>query len=81
MFAVIEQGKWQDIIEKIEQAMRLPGYRNFSTRQPIECPLCQKDSLDYGKLAGGTVPAYLRCRSCGYDSTVTKDGIRQGCDG
>ncbi|HBG44387.1 MAG TPA: hypothetical protein DDX03_07810, partial [Firmicutes bacterium] len=76
MFAVIEQGKWQGIIGEIEHAMKLPGYRNLSTRKSIKCPFCQKETTDYGKLAGGTVPAYLRCRSCGYDSTVTKDGIR-----
>jgi len=81
VFAVIEQEKWQDIIEKIDYAMKLPGYRNFSTRQPIKCPLCQQNSLNYGKLAGGSVPAYFRCGNCGYDSTVNKEGIRQGCDG
>jgi hypothetical protein len=50
VFAVIEQEKWQDIIEKIEYAMKLPSYRIISTRQPIKCPVCQKDCLDYGKL-------------------------------
>jgi hypothetical protein len=79
VFAVIEQEKWQDIIEKIEYAMKLPSYRIISTRQPIKCPVCQKDCLDYGKLVGGTVPAYIRCRNCGYDSTVNAEGIRQGC--